>query len=60
MTTCYDEPGLHYLCEGYRKFFLHIRKYCNAMAQLLENSIPASRIMDAMKGPLVIRRGHRS
>lgn len=57
-TTYYDEPGLHYLCEGYRKFFLHIRKYCHAMAQLLENGIPASRIMDAMKGPLVIRRDH--
>jgi len=60
MTTPYDEPGLHYLCEGYRKFFLHIRKYCSAMAQLLENGIPVARIMDAMKGPLVIRRGHKS
>lgn len=57
-TTYYDEPGLHYLCEGYRKFFLHIRKYCHVMAQLLENGIPVSRIMDAMKGPLVIRRDH--
>ena len=55
-TTCYDEPGLHYLCEGYRKFFLHIRKYCHAMTQLMENGLPASRVMDAMKGPLVIRR----
>ena len=55
-ATYYDEPGLHYLCEGYRKFFLHIRKYCHAMTQLLENGLPASRIMDAMKGPLVIRR----
>ncbi len=55
-TTCYGEPGLHYLCEGYRKFFLHIRKYCHAMTQLLENGLPASRIMDAFKGPLVIKR----
>lgn len=54
--TCYGEPGLHYLCEGYRKFFLHIRKYCHAMTQLMENGLPASRVMDAMKGPLVIRR----
>ena len=60
-TTCYDEPGLHYLCEGYRNFFLHIRKYCHAMTQLLENGLPASRIMDAFKGPLVIKRhGQRS
>ncbi len=55
-TTFYGEPGLHYLCEGYRKFLLHIRKYCHAITQLLENGLPASRIMDAFKGPLVIKR----
>ena len=54
--TCYDEPGLHYLCAGYKKFFLHIRKYLRAMATLLENRLPASRVMEAIKGPLVIRR----
>ncbi len=53
--THYNEPGLHYLCEGYKKFFLHIRKYLRAMAQLLENGLPASYIMDAVKGPLVIK-----
>ena len=52
--TYYDEPGLHYLCEGYRKFFLHIRKYLHAMTQLLANGYPASDIMKACKGPLVI------
>jgi uncharacterized protein len=54
-TTYYDEPGLQYLCGGYKKFFLHIRKYLRAMATLLENGLPASRVMDAIKGPLVIR-----
>ena len=54
-TTCYDEPGLQYLCPGYKKFFLHIRKYLRTMATLLENGLPASRVMDAIKGPLVIR-----
>jgi uncharacterized protein len=53
--THYKEPGLLYLCEGYKKFFLHIRKYLRAMAQLLENGLPASYIMDAVKGPLVIK-----
>ncbi|MEW6584275.1 MAG: anaerobic sulfatase maturase [Nitrospirota bacterium] len=53
--TYYKEPGLHYLCEGYKKFFLHIRKYLRAMTQLLENGLPASYIMDAVKGPLVVR-----
>ena len=52
-----DEPGLHYLCAGYKKFFLHIRKYLRAMTQLLENGLSASLVMDALKGPLVITKG---
>lgn len=52
--TYYDEPGLHYLCSGYKKYFLYIRKYLKVMTQLLENGLPASYVMDAMKGPLVI------
>jgi len=55
-VTCHDEPGLHYLCPGYRKFFRHIRKYLHAMTQLLENDLPVSLIMEAVKGPLLIRR----
>ncbi len=55
-TTYYDEPGLQYLCAGYKKFFLHIRKYLRAMATLLENGLPASGVMEAIKGPLVIRQ----
>ncbi len=57
--TYYDEPGLHYLCEGYKKFFLHIRKYLRALATLLENGLPAAYVMDAAKGPLVIKLGER-
>jgi len=53
--TYSNEPGLHYLCAGYRKFFLHIRKYCHAMTQLLEHGLPVSYVMDAVKGPLVIK-----
>ncbi len=53
--TYYDEPGLQYLCPGYKKFFLHIRKYLRVMATLLEHGLPASRVMDAVKGPLVIK-----
>ena len=56
MTTYYDEAGLQYLCEGYKKFFLHIGKYLRAMTTLLENGFPASKVMDAIRGPLVIRR----
>jgi uncharacterized protein len=53
--TYYKEPGLHYLCAGYKKFFSHIRKYLHAMTQLLENGLPASYVMDAVKGPLLIK-----
>jgi uncharacterized protein len=55
--TYYDEPGLHYLCAGYKKFFLHIRKYLAVMAQLLEKGFPVSLVMDALKRPLVIMQG---
>lgn len=51
----HGEPGLHYLCAGYKKFFLHIRKYLRAMAQLLENGLPASHVMEAIEGPLIIK-----
>ncbi len=56
----HDEPELHYLCAGYRKFFLHIRKYLRAMTQLLENGLPASYVMNAVKGPLMIRLDGRN
>jgi len=56
-TSPRGEPGLHYLCAGYKKFFLHIRKYLRAMTTLLEHGLPVSHVMEAVKGPLVIRRG---
>lgn len=55
--TIHREPGLHYLCAGYRKFFLHIRKYLRVMAILLENGLPPSYVMDAIKRPLMIKLG---
>jgi uncharacterized protein len=48
--TYYDEPGLHYLCEGYKNFFLHIRKYLKVMTQLLENGYPRTSVMEVAKG----------
>jgi uncharacterized protein len=50
-----NEPGLQYLCEGYKKFFLHIRKYLRVFTQLLENGLPASYVMQAIKAPLVVK-----
>jgi uncharacterized protein len=56
-TTYYNEPGLHYLCAGYQNFFRHIRKYLSVMVQLLENGLPASLVMNAIQGPLVVNLG---
>lgn len=55
-TTPEGEPGLHYLCAGYKKFFRHTRKYLRAMATLLANELPVSYIMEAVKGPLIIKK----
>src|ERR1043166_2725903 len=40
------EPGLNYLCAGYKKFFNHIEPYMVAMGQLLQGGKPATMIMD--------------
>jgi serine-type anaerobic sulfatase-maturating enzyme len=56
-TSPYDEPGLHYLCPSYKKFFRHIRKYLRAMTTLLENDLPVSYVMQAIDAPLIISRG---
>jgi uncharacterized protein len=50
----HGEPGLHYMCAGYKRFFTHIRKYLHAFTQLLEHDIPPSRIMEAVNNRLLI------
>lgn len=50
------EPGLQYLCPGYKTFFCHTRKYLHAMAQLIENDLPVSYIMKVVQGPLVVKK----
>jgi serine-type anaerobic sulfatase-maturating enzyme len=53
-TTLDGEPGLHYLCAGYKKFFTHIRKYLRPLAQLVAHRQDPSLIMRAFNGPLLI------
>jgi uncharacterized protein len=53
-TSCEGEPGLNYLCTGYKKYFRHIHRYMKVMVTLVENNLPASKVMDVMKGPLVM------
>ena len=39
------EPGLNYLCAGYKHFLNHIRPHMEIMAQLINSGRPASGIM---------------
>lgn len=49
------EAGMNYLCPSYEKYFRHITRAMNGMAQLVANGMPAASIMEAFKGPLLIR-----
>ena len=39
------EPGLNYLCAGYKRYFKHIDPYFKALANLLKSGRPAEDIM---------------
>ena len=53
--TATGEPGLNYLCKGYKKYFRHIHPYMKVMVQLIENNLPVSHVKDVIKGPLIIK-----
>jgi uncharacterized protein len=54
----YDgQPGLNYLCPGYRRFYIATRKYMLAMAKLAEMDLPCDYIMQAIGKPLTIPAG---
>lgn len=50
LTTHDGEPGLNYLCEGYRLFFTHIAGPMARMAQLLRAGRPAAEVMGTFAG----------
>jgi uncharacterized protein len=58
LKSPHGEPGLNYLCEGYKKFFNHVRPYMNVMIQLMERGLPAHRVMEALKGPILLDPEH--
>jgi uncharacterized protein len=47
------EPGLNYFCEGYKKYFNHIHRYMTIMGKLIENDLPAEKVMDVAKGAVL-------
>ncbi len=46
--TADGEPGLNFLCQGYRRFFSHAAPYMDCMKQLLLQQRPASDVMSIM------------
>jgi uncharacterized protein len=50
------EAGLNYLCPSYKKYFAHITEAMNALGQIVSQGFAASTIMDAYKGPLLLKR----
>ena len=50
------EAGLNYLCPSYKKYFAHITQAMNALGQIVSQGFAASTIMDAYKGPLLLKR----
>jgi uncharacterized protein len=49
------ESGLNYLCAGYKKYFRHIHPYMKVMRQLIENNLPPAKVMEVIKGPLIVK-----
>lgn len=47
--TADGEPGLNYLCKGFRQFFHHVSPYMDFMKQELDNQRPPSNVMQAIK-----------
>lgn len=51
IRTPSGEPGLNYLCEGYRQFFQHIDPTMRTMAKLLRSGRSADGIMGVLARP---------
>ena len=48
LNTPGGEPGLNYLCQGYRQIFTHVDPYMRIMADLLKEGQPAAEIMSIL------------
>ena len=48
LTTPDGEPGLNYLCAGYKAFFRHVDRPMKIMAALLRRGYPAAQVMQVL------------
>jgi uncharacterized protein len=48
LSTSEGEPGLNYLCAGYKAFFRHIDRPLKLMAQLMRQGQPAAQVMQIL------------
>ncbi len=48
LTTPDGEPGLNYLCEGYKAFFTHIDRPMRMMTDLLRQNRPPANVMSML------------
>ncbi|MBP2652359.1 MAG: arylsulfatase activating protein AslB [Firmicutes bacterium] len=60
LQTPDGEAGLNYLCAGYKKYFRHIHPYMKVMRQLIENNLSPAKVMDVIKGPLIVKVNNQS
>ncbi len=56
LQTPDGEPGLNYLCAGYKTFFKHIEPAMKKMAELVRSGRPAAEIMRAPEPGLLRKR----
>ena len=52
-TDRYGNPGLNYLCEGYRMFYHHAAPYMDFMARELAHQRPPANVMQAIRSGLL-------
>jgi uncharacterized protein len=50
LKTPEGEPGLNYLCEGYRTFFNYVDTPMRVMTNLLKNRRPPAMVMELLRG----------
>lgn len=53
MRTADGEPGLNYLCSGYKKFFRHVKPYMDFMANEYRNDRAPANVMEAIRQGLI-------